>query len=51
MAKTEQLTHDTNTSIHGEADILRRLRNVEAKTQMAKSQNANGQKPKAKWPK
>ena len=46
------------TPIHGETDILRRLRNVEARTQMAKSQKpkakwpkAKSQKPKAKWPK
>ena len=30
------------TPIHGETDILRRLRNVEARTQMANSQNTNG---------
>ena len=48
MAKVEQLMHDTK---HGETDILRRLRNVEARTQMAKIQNINGQKPKHKWPK
>ena len=32
------------TPIHGETDILRRLRNVEAKTQMAKSQMAKVEK-------
>ena len=40
--QNKQLTH---IPIRGKTDILRRLRNVEAKTQVAKSQNTNGQNP------
>ena len=40
MAKVEKLMHDTNT---WRDRYPRRLRNVEAKSQMAKSQKPNGQ--------
>ena len=43
MAKTEHFTHDTNTWRDRHTE---KVKDVEARTQMAKSQ-----KPKAKWPK